>query len=359
MAYNKIIICVKRKYIVALLLYNTLLWNGLHAQIGGRGTYDFLDATTSARVAALGGSMVPIYDNDVQLTLFNPALISAAMHHTMSLSYVDYFAAGNFMAMQYARKVNKIGNFTASVLYNNYGKAEYADETGQISGTFNLSDYALAIGWGRQLDSNFSIGAQAKFVGSQYETYTSFGIAVDVAGSYVTKSGWFLTLSARNIGSELKSYLPTNSSLMPFSMQFGVSKRLDHVPVRVMMVYDHIQKWDLTYIDPNNLHSSVDPITGLPKTKNDFEKFGDRFMRHIIVGSEIYIGKNLILRGAYNYKRRQELLIPDKSGMVGFSWGFGVRISKFNINYARANYHAVGSPNYLTLNINLAEFSKR
>jgi hypothetical protein len=349
---------VKRLYILILVFAISLSSSGLHAQIGGRGTYDFLDATVSARVAALGGSMVPIDDGDLQLTLFNPSLISSAMHHKMSLSYVDYFADINFASAQYARSIDNIGNFMAGVQFNHYGTFDYANETGQVTGEFNASDYALVLGWGRQLDSNFSIGANAKIVGSQYESYSSFGIAVDVAGSYVTKSGWLLSMTARNIGSELKSYLPTQNSMMPFSMQFGVSKRLDHVPLRFILLYDHIEKWDLTYNDPNNLHGDIDPISGLPKSKNGFEKFGDQLMRHFIVASELYIGKNLILRGGYNYNRRQELQIPDKPGMVGFSWGFGVRISKFNINYARSTYHAVGSPNYLTLNINLSAFSK-
>ena len=349
---------MKRIYIILIILSNSVFINGIYAQIGGRGTYDFLNSTVSARVAALGGSMVPISDNDLQLTLFNPSLISPAMHHTMSLSYVDYFAEGNFASMQYGRSFEKLGNFTGGIQYNNYGKAVLTNEAGQVEGEFGLSDYTLIVGWGRQLDSNFSIGANAKIVGSQYESYSSFGMAVDVAGTYITKSGWLMSLTARNIGSELKSFLPSNNNLMPFTMQFGVSKRLEHVPVRVMFLYDHIQKWDLTYVDANNLNNDIDPITGLHNSKNGIEKFGDKLMRHFIVGTELYIGKNLILRGAYNYKRRQELQIPDKAGMVGFSWGFGVRISKFNINYARATYHVVGSPNYLTINVNLAEFSK-
>lgn len=349
---------MKRFYILFILLSLTFS-HSITAQIGGRGAYSFLDATTSSRVAALGGSMVPIKDDDLQLTMFNPSLISSAMNQKLSLSYVDYFADINFASIQYAHSFDEIGNFTAGVQYHNYGQFDYTDEAGNLSGSeFGASDYAIVIGWGRQLDSNFSIGANAKFVGSQYESYHSYGIAVDVAGSYITKSGWLLSLTARNIGTELKSYLPQENSMMPFSMQFGVSKRLDHVPFRFMALYDHIQKWDLTYDESGN-NQNVDPITGLPDAQNGFEKFGDQFMRHIIIGTELYIGKNLTLRGGYNYKRRQELQIPEKIGMVGFSWGMGIRISKFQINYSRSTYHVVGSPNYLTLNINLNDFTKK
>jgi hypothetical protein len=79
-------------------------------------------------------------------------------------------------------------------------------------------------------------------------------------------------------------------------------------------------------------------------------------MRHIILGGEMYIGKNLILRGSYNYKRRQEMIIPDKLAMIGFAWGIGIRVSKFQINYSRSTFHVVGSPNYLSISTNLSNF---
>ncbi len=340
------------------ILVFLLALNITHAQTGGRGVYDFLDATSSARVAALGGSLVPINDADLQLTGFNPALINSAMNNKVSLSYVDFFSDINFGSLHYSRTFDKLGSFAAGIQFNHYGTFDYADETGIVNGTFSAQDYAFQLGWGRQLDSNFSIGANLKFIGTQYESYHGFGLGVDVAGNYLTKSGWLVSLTARNLGTELKPMLDESASQLPFSMQIGVSKRLDHVPFRFMLVVDHLQKWDLTYTQNSDVQGNVDPITGLPNEKNSFEKFGDNLMRHLVFGSELYIGKNLVLRGSYNYKRRQELQIPDRIGMVGFAWGMGIRISKFQINYSRSTYHVVGSPNYLTININLDQFKK-
>lgn len=328
------------------------------AQNGGRGTYDFLEVAIPARTAALGGTALPVNDNDIQLTLYNPSLINASMHNQLSLSYVDYFADVKFSSLQYGRSFEKAGNFVASLQYHNYGKFEYADEAGNRDGTFGASDYALMLGWGRQLDSNFSIGAQMKLIGSQYESYHSFGLAVDVAGSYQNAEGWMFSLTARNIGSELKSYLPAAASSMPFSMQFGVSKRLDHVPFRFIFIYDNLQQWDLTYDDPIDLKGKIDPITGQRKVNNKAETFADQLMRHIILGGEMYIGKNLVLRGSYNYKRRQEMVIPDKLAMIGFAWGIGIRVSKFQINYSRSSFHVIGSPNYLSISTNLSNFGR-
>lgn len=341
----------------SLLILLLMAWIPLSAQHGGSGAYDFLNTAASARVAALGGSMVPIDDDDVNLALFNPALINAGMHDNISLSYVNYFADINYGAVNYGRSIEKLGNFMGSIQYFNYGSFEYADEGGNRDGsTFSANDIALVLGWGRQLDSAFSIGANLKLANSWYESYNSFGFAVDVAGTYQSQTGWLFSLTARNIGSELKSFLPGEPSLMPFSMQLGMSKRLEHVPFRFILIYDHLEKWDLTYDDPHDLAGNIDPITGEQRELDPLAKFGDQFMRHMIFGGEFYIGKNLVLRGSYNYKRRQEMKVPDKLGMVGFSWGVGIRVNRFQIHYARSAFHLVGSPNYFTVSTNLDQF---
>ena len=71
-----------------------------------------------------------------------------------------------------------------------------------------------------------------------------------------------------------------------------------------------------------------------------------------------YIGKGLVLRGSYNYKRRQEMQIPDKLGMIGFAWGIGLKISKFQINYARSTFHVVGSPNFISISTDFDSFRR-
>ncbi|NJK85180.1 MAG: hypothetical protein HC906_03680 [Bacteroidales bacterium] len=69
-------------------------------------------------------------------------------------------------------------------------------------------------------------------------------------------------------------------------------------------------------------------------------------MRHIILGTEFSLSKNLVLRFGYNYRRRQEMKVDARTGTVGFSWGLGLRISKFHLSYARSAWHLAGSPNY-------------
>lgn len=334
------------------------LFSSSYAQIGGDYAYSFLEKPVSARVAALGTNFAAIDDNDMNIGFVNPSLINSNMHNNISISYVNMFKEINYGFAQYGRHFEKVGSFVATVQYYDYGTFNYADEGGNQGGTFGASDFAFNIGWGRTLDSNFSIGATAKLINSYYESYTSFGLAVDVAGTYRTKNDWVMSLIASNVGMQMKTYVSGSRDPLPFNLQYAVSKRLEHVPFMFSLVYDHIEKWDLTYDDPANPSGTVDPISGEVTEKSGFSKFGDQFMRHIIFGGEMYIGKNLVLRGSYNYRRRNELKVEDKLGMVGFSWGIGLRISKFKFNYARSTYHLNGSPNYLSLSFNLDSFKK-
>lgn len=342
-----------------LFISLSLSLSSVFGQIGGKYSYSFLQMPIAARTAALGGNMTSIADNDINLGFNNPSLINSSYDNSIALNYVNYFAGINYGGVSYANSFDKVGSFMATFQYMDYGTFDYADETGTLGGTFSAQDFALVLGWGRQLDSLFSIGANAKLIYSYYESYNSFGIAVDVAGTYRSKTGWTMSLVASNIGSQLTTYVSGDRSPLPFDLQYVVSKRLKHVPFLFSVAYDHIEKWDLTYEDPQNPSGGTDPVTGEPEYKTGAAKFADQFLRHIIVGGEIYIGKNIVLRGAYNYRRRQELKLNEKAGMVGFSWGFGIRVYKFKINYSRSAYQlSGGSPNYISLTFDFNSFTK-
>ena len=321
------------------------------------GTYNFLDMTSSARVAALGNTDLSIYDNDIELGIYNPSLINSEMHNALVLSYVNYYADINHAMMQYGRSFKKLGTFTGTVMYHGYGSMKYADEQGNADGsTFSPSDFNIMIGWGRQLTPHWSIGANVKFAGIQYERFKTFALAADVAASYRATKGWMFAVTARNIGYELYSNFEGDRNKLPFRLSAGVSKRLEHVPFLFSIVYENIQKWDLSYEDPLDLEGNYDPLTGEKKEESEIAKFADNLMRHIVIGGEIYIGKNLVLRAAYNYGMRQNLKTPTAKGMCGFSYGVGLRIWKLSINYSRSEMHIYGSPNYITISTNLDRF---
>lgn len=341
---------------LSLILCFLLSYNS-YSQIGGDNTYEFLNLTNSARIASMGGNFLAIKDNDITLSLANPSLITEKMHNNMALSFVDYFSDINYGFVSYSRTFEKIGSFVGSMQFIDYGDFSYADISGEQYGKFNVGELAMNVGWGRQLDSLFSIGANFKMIYSAFESYKSFGIAVDVAGTYHNPEKDFtVSLLARNIGRQLVSYRAGNNEPLPFEIQLGMSKRLSHLPFRYSILITHLEKWNLSYDNPLNSNSGIDPITGEEIKENKIGDFADNLMRHIVVGGEFLLTKNFNIRLGYNYQRRQEMKVSTKLSTIGFSWGFGFKISKFHFNYSRSAYHLVGSPNYITMTTNLSDF---
>lgn len=329
-------------------------------QIGGNGVYKFLNLPNSARISSMGGNSLAIYDDDITLTLANPSLINEKMHNQLGLSFVDYFTDINYGFAQYSRTFDKLGSFVGTMQFIDYGRFRQADETGNTYGEFQASEYALNIGWGRRLAPGWSIGSNLKFIYSSLESYNSFGMAVDVAGTYHDEESNFdASLIFRNIGYQIVAYRSGNHEPLPFEIQAGVSKKFKHLPFRLSLLLTHLERWDLRYENPLNPSGGTDPFTGEPKKISGIEEVADNLMRHIVIGGEVLIGKNFSIRGGYNYGRRQEMKVQEKLSTVGFSWGFGFRVSHFQISYARSKYHLVGSPNTFTVVVDIDGFSKK
>ncbi len=347
-------VLMKHRAIVLLLL---LPFSSL-AQMGGNTAYKFLNLPFSARVASIGGTAISICDNDVNLAVLNPSLLNPTMHNHIGMSYVNYFSDINYGYATYARKFDKIGTFSAGAQFVNYGKFLMTDNTGAVTGEFKAADEAFNISYGRQIDSMFSVGASMKFVYSALESYYSSGMAFDVAATYNNSARFFsAALVLKNIGGfQIKKYTTDNKEPFPYEIQFGISKKPKHMPFRFTFTGQHLQKWDLTYEDPNNPTPTVDPLTNEPIKQNKAKIFGDKLMRHVVVGGELLLTKNFNLRIGYNYMRRKDLAVDTRKGTVGFCWGFGFRIYKFHLSYGRAAYHLAGPSNHFTLGLSLADF---
>jgi hypothetical protein len=139
-------------------------------------------------------------------------------------------------------------------------------------------------------------------------------------------------------------------------LQAGITQGLAHAPFRFNITFQNLERWDLTYEktgsdDFNTLGEEVE--------RSGFDIFGDKLMRHLVFGVEFLFGKNFHVDLGYNYKRRQEMKVNARPGMVGFSWGFGFKVSKFHIAFGRASYHLAGGTNHFSLTTNLSEFYRK
>ncbi len=331
---------------------------GASSQNGGIATYQFLSTPQSARQVSMGGSLFSKFDNDIQLSIYNPALLTAELNNQIMINFTDHFSDIKQGSVAYAKSIKNIGNFQTGIQYVNYGTFTETDASGVEMGEFVANDFAFTLGWGRRLDSSLSIGSNLKFINSNYHDYNSSAIAADVAATYInTKKRISLTLIARNMGTQFKSY--DSKEKLPFEMLVGFSQKLKHAPFTYSIIWQNLEKWDLTYTDPNDPTNERDAITNELKQKSNSEIFADKTLRHLVFGLEFQPFKAFAFRISYNYKHRKEVSVPTNPGMSGFAWGFGIRVSKFQISYARDIYHPAGAPNYFTIATNLNSFLKK
>ncbi len=331
-----------------------------NAQIGGKGVYNFLNLTSSARIAALGGTNISIYDDDLNFAAENPALLNDRMDKHLSLNYVNYFAGINYGYAAYADNFKKFGTVSVGIQYINYGTFTAADATGIITGDFTASDYALNIIWSKQLFKNVVGGVNFKPIYSHLESYSSFGIAADIGISYLKKETDFAaSLTAKNIGTQIKPYYKDHYESISFDLQAGISKKLAHAPFRVNMTAHHLYKWNLRYDVPEDVTQisfaqETDTIKG-----EVLQNFLDNAMRHLIIGVEFLPLKSFYASIGYNHQRHQEMKLTDKSGFTGFSWGFGIKLKKMGFSFGRASYHLAGASNHFSVYFDVSKFVKK
>ncbi|MFA8434520.1 MAG: type IX secretion system protein PorQ [Marinifilaceae bacterium] len=325
------------------------------AQVGGERIYEFLNLPSSARVTALGGEQIATGDAEADLSFHNPSLLSADMDQTISLNYVSYLADINYGYASYTKHFNKWGTWSAGIHYVNYGKFVGADEYGQITGNFKASEYALLISWAMQLSPKINIGASFKPIYSNLEKYNSFGLAMDFGVTYSSTDQLFkAALVAKNAGYQFIPYYGSEREPLPFEILVGMSQKLAHAPFRIAITYRHLQKFDLNYTSPLSISNRTETDQNLSDKK---DSFGDKILKHMIMGLEFLPMKNVVLRTGYNFQRRQELKVDSKSSTVGFSWGFGIKISQFHINYSSARYHLAGASNHFSISTRLSDFN--
>ena len=314
-----------KKIILIYIIFT--IYYPIFGQIGGSATYDFLNLTNSARVAALGGENISLQDSDLNFVYHNPALLNSAMSENLIINYVNYFADINYGYVAYAYNFEKAGTFAAGLHYLNYGKFTKADETGVITGEFKAYELALNIFHSRKVfDSLFVLGLNLKPIYSKLENYTSFGLALDLGLSYTNTDKLFSAgIVLKNIGHQIKPYVEKNYEPLPFDIQIGISQKLAHAPFRFSFLLHHLHKWDLTYNLNANQAFSTAPNTIIEQKTNFF----DKSLRHAIFGVEFIPSKNFIVMLGYNHQKRKEMLLETKPFLVGFSWGLQIKIKKF------------------------------
>lgn len=326
------------------------------AQLGGQSSFRILNIPSSARATALGGNYIAVKDNDINLGIFNPGLLNKDMGKQVALSYLPYFDGIQIGYASYAHHCDSIKTtFSGTVQYVDYGDFVRTDDVGHEIGSFTAGEQVIQIGAGRMLDSLFSIGANVKFINSSLDSYTSTAWAADIGGVFHKPSkGVTVAAMLRNIGRQTSSYTEVREDL-PFEVQVGTTYKFKHAPFRLGLMLENLQKWDLTYDDPNAT-VQIDQTTG--EVIEEKVTRVRKALLHTVPSAEVLISKNFMLRVAYNFRRRSELVVADKPSAVGLSFGLGLKVSKVHFSYGFSQLHLAGITNTFTLAMRFSDFKK-
>ncbi|WP_245826142.1 type IX secretion system protein PorQ [Spirosoma rigui] len=329
---------------------------GYAQSLGGQRVFSFLDLPTHARVAALGGQLATATRPDGPYHLNNPALADSLPANQLSISLMPYLAAAKYYTLHYGlpihrKRPDKQSVWAAGMQYLSYGQFILTDPAGNSLGTFTANDYALSLTHART-EGNFTLGATVKAVGSSIETYSAFGILADLGGVWRhPKRELTVGLVAKNAGYLIKQYGPADADL-PFDLQAGVTFKPKYAPVRVTLTAHHLQRFDITYNDPS-LTTRYD-LNGNPITLP--VGLIEKLARHLSVGTELLISRNVNLLLGYNHQKRQEGKLATGGFGSGFSFGASVQARGFQLTYGRFTAIPTAGTSQLSMRIDLDRF---
>jgi len=334
----------KRTIKLALIIVMIFHASFLFAQFGGDQSFDFLNLPVGARSAALGGVIASSTADDVNLFVSNPALLDSANDNHLSWSYFTYYADVKLNTISYAKQFDKIGMVGLAVQRVGYGTFDRYDDLGNSNGTFDAHETAVVVSHSHTLGL-FTMGANLKYINSGIDTYSSHALSMDIGGVFMHPVHELqMSLLVKNIGVVLSEFSGTSNSSLPFDVQLGLTIKPEHMPFRFS-----VTAYNLTQLQGDNYDPEFDEESGV----------GGKIFRHINIGTELILGKNVNLRVGYNYNVRQELKLDNVRSMNGISLGFMIKIKAFELSYAFTNYHVSGGRSYFTLTSNLNTIFKK
>jgi hypothetical protein len=208
-----------------------IVWShAVHAQFGGYEAYDFLHAPSYARLAALGGVNVSLVDQDVNLFMSNPSLVSDSLVGQASVSYQFMIADIGQTTLAYTHSFKKIGQLHMGVQHVGYGEIESFDEYGVSLGTFKAGETVLVLGKSFT-HHNFRYGGNLKAAFSSIATYRSNAFLIDIGGAFIhPEKDLTVGMVIKNLGVVGKRYTSNNITL-PLDIQAGFSLKPENMPI--------------------------------------------------------------------------------------------------------------------------------
>lgn len=279
--------------------------------------YSFLRLPVSAHAAALGGDNITISDDDPAMIFHNPALISNTSDKSINLNFMTYMEGSKSASASFIKAWGERATWGVSAQYMDYGSMKETTVDNIEIGTFSAKDIAIAGTFAYLLGNRWSGGITLRIISSSIAGYNSMAIATDLGLNYLDdERGWSISAVAKNLGGQVKAYQDTYEKI-PLDLQVGVSKEFNAAPLRFSATLSRLNRWDT------------------------------KFIEHLAIGADVFIGESVYIAAGYNFRRREEMKISEDDGSsshgAGLSIGAGLSLKRFKLGVAYAKYHVSAS----------------
>ncbi len=273
----------------------------IHENAGTR-AMTFLKIGVGAEAIGMGESQVAATD-DLYASYWNPAGLAKLQEPQLALMHNEWFAGINHEFVGVALPMGNIGTLGASASFLSFGELQGRDREGNETTVFRPYDLAMIFSYARSFSSAIAFGANAKFLREEIADETGTGIAFDFGGLY-TFSDIPLSLgfNAQHLGPRV-TFIEEAFGL-PVTFRLGAAYKF----------------WDEALVLTTDVIRPAD---------NDIS---------LAVGAGYTIGNILQLRSGYNYKIGGN----DLGAISGLRGGFGLKVLRFQVDYALVPFGVLG-----------------
>jgi hypothetical protein len=288
------------KFLITTIFLLVILLNFVYAKGAGTQTGDFLNLGVDARAYGLGGAYTASSDGASSL-YWNPAGLAYIQNKEANIMYTKWIDDINYQYILFGYP-SKVGGLGIGIQRLSMGTILGKDDSGNSAPNFTPQDMVVMLGYGKKLDIG-AVGITAKYINSKIQDSANT-VSVDIGvRRELIKDKCYVGLTGSNLIGSLK---------------------YDKVSIGLGKVYR---------------------LGGEYKVNNEFTamidgKYSEKF--DVACGAEYTYKENYSLRIGYG---------TDKKDMdaLGLSFGFGVKVNKFTIDYAYAPLGILTDAHYISL----------
>lgn len=305
--------------------------SGFGASAAGTSGASFLKLGADARAASMGGAVRAAVD-DASAIYWNPAGLAGLRYRHATMTHAASYQSTFHDFIAYAQPVespfkgsggrerdlrpDQLGTLGVAVLYQNSGSLSEVDNTGNPTGDrLTPQDMAVLVAWGATVARGLDVGIGLKYVSSKIQSSAQTG-ALDLGARWRTwlpgDFPYAISLSASNIGGQLK--FNEVGDPLPLTIAVGQALRLT-----------------------KGLTVSADIVAAR-----------DRSM-YPSLGLEWRVPMQQGLAAAARAGYDGRLGSADAGGLNGITFGGGVVMRRFGVDYGFAPQGYLGSTHKLSL----------